>query len=159
TRFRTWRRCRYRSRPPARRARRRSLHPGSGRRALRETPAPREPRPAAERVLWPARGDFEYPWMSSSMSPLIPLLGALPFLSAPALDLTIVDTVTGRPLPSRVLIEDSAHKHYAPAGSVPVPIGPERWFASDGKVHVEPAGPVKVRVERGPEYKTFRATL
>src|SRR5262245_9295167 len=93
------------------------------------------------------------------MSPLLPLLAALTAASAAALDLKIVDAATGRPVPARVLVEDSAHKYYAPAGSVPVPIGPERWFASGGTVHVEPQEAVKIRVERGPEYKTFRATL
>src|SRR5436190_19306121 len=67
-----------------------------------------------------------------------------------SLDLTIVDA--GKPVAARVLIEGAS----VPEGAVAVPIGPHRWFASDGRVHLDVAGgAVRILVERGPEYETI----
>jgi hypothetical protein len=94
------------------------------------------------------------------MSPLLLALAAFPLLSFSALELRIVDARSGRTIPARVLIQDSLNHYYLPPDAVPVPIGPERWFASAGEVHVDPgAKTVTVRVERGPEYKIFRGTI
>lgn len=76
------------------------------------------------------------------------------------IDLSIVDAATRRPVPARVLIADSNGKSYAPEEAAPVPIGPDRWFVSDGTVHLTvPARVAFIRVERGTEYRPFTGTV
>ena len=74
------------------------------------------------------------------------------------LELTIVDGAG--PVPARVHVCDAAGQSYLPEGTVAVPVGPDRWFASDGHVRLDvPAGVVRVHVERGLEYQPFREDI
>src|SRR5215470_15038131 len=67
---------------------------------------------------------------------------------------SIVDGETGARVPSRVRIRDSAGKDYVPTGSTEVPIGPDRWFISDGLVPLSALnGRTSIRVERGIEFR------
>lgn len=75
--------------------------------------------------------------------------------SAPqVLEVTITDSESRRRVPARVRLQDESGNDHVPEGAVEVPIGSDRWFASDGVVRLSvPAGPMQLRVERGPEYR------
>lgn len=74
------------------------------------------------------------------------------------LELTIVSGAG--PVPARVHVCDAAGQSYLPEGTVAVPVGPDRWFVSDGQVRLDvPAGVVRVHVERGPEYQPVREDI
>jgi hypothetical protein len=76
------------------------------------------------------------------------------------LELVITDSVTQQPTPARVRLRDAAGRDYAPAGAVEVPIGPDRWFITEGTVRLGvPAGRMDLRVERGTEYEPVCKTI
>jgi hypothetical protein len=69
------------------------------------------------------------------------------------LELVISDAETQQLTPARVRLRDASGTDHLPADAVEVPIGPDRWFVSNGTVRLAvPAGRMNLRVERGPEY-------
>ena len=75
---------------------------------------------------------------------------------AATLELHVNDPV-GHPLPFRGLVRGSDGGCATPVGAVVLPIGPDRWFFSDGRarLEVEP-GQLLVRIERGTEYRRIK---
>lgn len=93
------------------------------------------------------------------LSTTVVILLAASIARGARLDLTIVNEA-GSQLPARVHISDENGKEYAPRGATPVPIGPDSWFASRGRVVMDvPATALRVHVERGPEYVPLREVL
>lgn len=60
----------------------------------------------------------------------------------------------GRQTPARVLVLDQSGNSHLPPVAITVNIGPDTWFACDGRTRLDvPTGMYQIRVERGPEYQ------
>ena len=76
------------------------------------------------------------------------------------LELSIVDSSTGRVVPARVLLRDHLGKDHVPAGLKAIPVAQDKWFVALGPGKRElPAGVVSIRVERGLEYEPIKDTV
>ena len=76
------------------------------------------------------------------------------------LTLSVTDARTEQVVPARVRVRDAQGKDHVPLDAVVVRIGKDRWFASDGNVHLDvPAGQTSIRVERGKEYRPVKTTV
>ncbi len=66
----------------------------------------------------------------------------------------------GAPISARVLVRDAAGRSHVPPVAVTSNLGPDTWFACDGRARLDvPAGTYDVRVEHGPEFRPQALTL
>lgn len=72
------------------------------------------------------------------------------------LEIRLLDTISGKPVPARIHIKDAAGKPYRPANQ-------PYWFdhfAFDGSARLEmPAGKYAYEIERGPEYERIKGSV
>src|SRR4051812_45534872 len=61
---------------------------------------------------------------------------------------------------ARVLVRDGGGRSFQPPVAVTENIGPDTWFACDGRTRLDlPEGTYAVRIERGPEYRPIATTI
>ncbi len=70
------------------------------------------------------------------------------------------DGATGRPVPARFYLVDSAGKHWSPPGAITYVKGEENHFIAPGRFQVKlPPGEYRLTAERGPEYRAWSGSI
>jgi len=70
------------------------------------------------------------------------------------------DSATGRTVPARFYLTDSAGRHWTPGGAIAYEKGQEKHFIAPGRFQMQlPPGEYTLVVERGPEYRPWTGSV